>query len=63
MNELPELSASPTNEELIAWFDMAEKINNELWAKAIARDKAKKKTRITEPYETLLFKDKPECHN
>ncbi len=42
MNGLPVLSKSPSRSELAAYFAAAEKINNDLWAKAIARDKLKK---------------------
>jgi hypothetical protein len=41
--ELPEITENSTKEEIKAWLTAAEKWCNESMAKAIARDKAKKK--------------------
>jgi predicted Fe-S protein YdhL (DUF1289 family) len=45
MIELPELTEASTRSEVIEWLAAAEKKNNDLWEKAIARDKLKKAKR------------------
>jgi hypothetical protein len=45
MNEITE---TMSRAELIAWIEAMQKKNNDLWAKAIVREKAKKKPRKTE---------------
>lgn len=42
MIEMPVLSDSPSHAEIVAWLSAAEKRNNDLWAKAIAKEKLKK---------------------
>ncbi|MDD5276085.1 MAG: hypothetical protein PHR16_08390 [Methylovulum sp.] len=42
MIKLPEISEASTRAEMVEWLAAAHKLNNDLWAKAIARDKLKK---------------------